>query len=438
MTDMPCNDPITAAVCQQASDQAPSIAEGVLEGLAEIMGNTAAWLITNLWTVLEATTMVDLTGDRFTSVHSLVFGIAVFLMLAFFLLQLITGMLRREPGALGRAVGGLAKSVLGSFVVVTLTGTLLEITDQVCLSLVAAASTTMEDLGRDLAFVGTSTVLATAIPGVGPLLALFLAGMAIAAAFILWLSLLVRSALLLITIALAPLALAGSSWDATRGWVSRWAQFVVALIVSKLVIVVVFLLATSLITTPIAGDLAVWSEKLTAVVLLAVAAFAPYLTYKAISFMGFDMYHAMSIEQETKAALNRPVPLAAGSAVAGGFVGRNVPKVLGPDGRSAGSAARSGSGATGASAGGAAGAGAAGSAATVAAPVILGAQLVKAAATAGPKAGAAVGGMVGQQAGAAAQTAAPRAGGAAPTHRAPSGPPVRDVPTVFRDAGERS
>ncbi|MCF4123684.1 conjugal transfer protein TrbL [Antribacter sp. KLBMP9083] len=434
---MVCDDPITAAICQQASDRAPSIAEGVLEGLAEIMGNTAAWLITNLWTVLEATTMVDLTGDRFTRVHSLVLGIAVFLMLAFFLLQLITGMLRREPGALGRAVGGLAKSVLGSFVVVTLTGTLLEITDQVCLSLVAAASTTMEDLGRDLAFVGTSTVLATAIPGVGPLLALFLAGMAIAAAFILWLSLLVRSALLLIAIALAPLALAGSSWDATRSWVARWA-FVVALIVSKLVIVVVFLLATSLITTPIAGDLAVWSEKLTAVVLLAVAAFAPYLTYKLVNFMGFDMYHAMSIEQETKAALNRPVPLTAGSAVAGGFVGRNVPKVLGPDGRSAVAAARSGSGATGASAGGVAGAGAAGSAATVAAPVILGAQLVKAAATAGPKAGAAVGGMVWQQAGAAAQTAAPRAGGAAPTHRAPSGPPVPDVPTVLRDPGERS
>ena len=37
------------------------------------------------------------------------------------------------------------------------------------------------------------------------------------------------------------------------------------------------------------------------VVLMLMAGFAPYLTYKAIAFMGFDMYHAMSAEQEAKA-----------------------------------------------------------------------------------------------------------------------------------------
>jgi len=43
--------------------------------------------------------------------------------------------------------------------------------------------------------------------------------------------------------------------------------------------------------------------------LMLVAGFAPYMTYKAISFMGFDMYHAMSAEQEAKSALNRPMPI---------------------------------------------------------------------------------------------------------------------------------
>ena len=32
------------------------------------------------------------------------------------------------------------------------------------------------------------------------------------------------------------------------------------------------------------------------------------MTYKFISFVGFDMYHAMSSEQEAKSAMNRPVP----------------------------------------------------------------------------------------------------------------------------------
>ena len=42
---------------------------------------------------------------------------------------------------------------------------------------------------------------------------------------------------------------------------------------------------------------------------MLMAGFAPYMTYKAISFMGFDMYHAMSAEQEGKSALNRPMPI---------------------------------------------------------------------------------------------------------------------------------
>ncbi|WP_164545259.1 type IV secretion system protein [Antribacter gilvus] len=432
-------------MCQQAAEHTQSAVGSILGDLAEVMGDAASWLITNLWTVFDATTAVDLTSDRFTSVYGLVFGVAVFLMLAFFLLQLITGMLRREPGALARAAGGLAKSALGSFAVVALTGTLLEITDQVCVGIVAAAGTTMDDLGADLALVGVSTTLATGLPAVGPLLALFLAGLAVSAAFILWISLLVRKALLLMAVALAPLALAGASWDATRGWVSRWAQFVVALILSKLVVVVVFLLATSLITTPIDGDLAVLSEKLTGVVLLAVAAFAPYLTYKAINFMGFDMYHAMSIEQESKAALNRPVPITVGAAMAGGAAARNIPKVLGPDGGAAGtSSGRAASPAVGAStgraAGGAAGAAkarAVGAGAAVAVPLVLGAQAAKTATTAGPRAGAAIGQAAGRQADHAsasrpstpARTARPSPGGP------PATPPAREVPTVLKNQG---
>ena len=45
------------------------------------------------------------------------------------------------------------------------------------------------------------------------------------------------------------------------------------------------------------------------VVLMLMAGFAPYLSYKAIAFMGFDMYHAMSAEQEAKSSLNRPMPI---------------------------------------------------------------------------------------------------------------------------------
>ena len=53
-------------------------------------------------------------------------------MLGFFMLQVIGGMIRREPAALSRAALGLAKSILGSFVALALLATALEVTDQLC------------------------------------------------------------------------------------------------------------------------------------------------------------------------------------------------------------------------------------------------------------------------------------------------------------------
>lgn len=56
-----------------------------------------------------------------------------------------------------------------------------------------------------------------ATPGVGAVITIFLAGLAITSEAIEWLYLLVRKTLLLVAIVFAPLALSGSSWDATRG-----------------------------------------------------------------------------------------------------------------------------------------------------------------------------------------------------------------------------
>ncbi len=192
-----------------------------------------------------------------------------------------------------------------------------------------------------------------------------------------WISLLVRKALLLIAIVFAPVALAGSSWDHTRSWLSRWATFVIAMILSKVVLVVISLLATAQVSAPIDADLQSVSQPISGVVLMLMAGFASYLSYKAIAFMGFDMYHAMSAEQEAKSSLNRPLPIPLCRRG-----GAEPPKILGggTGGRSSGSTptfctpgSPSGT-AGGASSGGAAAGGA----------VAAGAVVAKEAATAGP------------------------------------------------------
>src|SRR3546814_269337 len=117
---------------------------------------------------------------------------------------------------------------------------------------------------------------------------------------------------------------------------------------------------------------------------MLMAGFAPYMTYKAISFMGFDMYHAMSAEQEAKSSMNRPLPIRTG-----GGSGGMVPKILGGDGGGSGSAGRGPAPAAAPSGGGgASGAGGASSGGAAAGGVVAaGAVAAKEAATAGPKMG---------------------------------------------------
>ena len=448
-----CDIPVISTVCDTAGEAAASLVAAPFDWLAQAMGAAAGWLFEAVWSVFDTTTLVDVTRPEYVAVYNLLFGIAVFVMLIFFCLQLITGLIRRDPTALSRAALGLAKSVLGSFVVITLTALLLEIVDQLCVGIIQAAGETTESMGDKITLLAAGLVgINIAAPGVGAIITIFLAGLAIAAAAIVWLSLLIRKALLLVAIVFAPLAFSGASWDASRGWIGKWAMFVIALICSKLVLVVMFLVAITQVSAPIDADLSSISDPLAGIVLMAMAAFAPYLTYKFISFIGFDMYHAIGSEQDAKQALNRPVPTptqAAGdgpkkvldggkssgseSGGGGGSSGSggktppraktSPPQASGSGAGAAGGTTTAGGSAGAAGTGGGAGAGAAGAGAAAAGPAaaaVIAGKVAKDAATAGPKAGTALGNQGETAADNAGQTGATPPPGAASTSSAPT------------------
>ena len=433
-----CDVPVISSVCDAVGEGAASLVAAPFDWLAQTMGAAAGWLFEAVWSVFDTTTLVDVTKPGYIAVYNLLFGIAVFVMLIFFCLQLITGLIRRDPTALTRAALGLAKSVLGSFVVITLTALLLEVVDQLCIGIVQAAGETTESMGDKIALLAAGLVgINIAAPGVGAIITIFMAGLAITAAAIVWLSLLVRKALLLVAVVFAPLAFSGASWDASRGWIGKWAMFVVALICSKLVLVVMFLVAITQVSAPIDADLASVSDPIAGIVLMAMAAFAPYLTYKFIAFVGFDMYHAIGSEQDAKSALNRPIPVptkpqgggdrkkvldgsssGGGNAGGGSGGGSSTP----PPPKTPAPAPAAGGGGAAAGGGGAAAAG------PVAAGVVVGASVAKGAATAGPKAGTALGAQGEHAADAAAQTppppaASPAAPPSSPAPRPPSSDP---------------
>lgn len=455
-----CDVPVISSVCDAVGEGAASLVAAPFDWLAQAMGAAAGWLFEAVWSVFDTTTLVDVTKPGYIAVYNLLFGIAVFVMLIFFCLQLITGLIRRDPTALTRAALGLAKSVLGSFVVITLTALLLEVVDQLCIGMVQAAGETTESMGGKIALLAAGLVgINIAAPGVGAIITIFMAGLAITAAAIVWLSLLVRKALLLVAVVFAPLAFSGASWDASRGWIGKWAMFVVALICSKLVLVVMFLVAITQVSAPIDADLASVSDPIAGIVLMAMAAFAPYLTYKFIAFVGFDMYHAIGSEQDAKSALNRPIPVP--SKPQGGGDPKKVLDGTSSSGGNAGGGSGGGSSAPpppkapapapAAGGGGAAGGGAAasgGSAAAagpVAAGVVVGASVAKGAANAGPKAGTALGAQGEHAADAAAQTPPPPAASPAvppsspaprPPSTDPSPPPKQPPPPAPRPPKE--
>lgn len=441
-----CDIPVIAEVCGTVGEGTASLIAAPFDWLAHAMGSAAAWLFEAVWDAFDTTTLVDLTDPGYIAVFNVLFGVAVLLALIFFCLQLITGLVRRDPGALSRAALGLAKAVLGSFVIVTITGLLLEITDQLTIGIVQASGNTMEGMGDRIALLASGlAAINIGAPGVGAIVTIFLSALAISAAAIVWFSLLIRKALLLVAIVFGPVALAGATWDAAKGWFSKWVAFVIALILSKLVLVVIFLVAVAQVSAPIDADLASISDPIAGIVLMFIAAFAPYITYKFLNFVGLDMYHAMSSEQEAKSAMNRPVPVpngpmsdsakkilgdsdgggapgsgrggqapaggsSGGSASGGGGTGR-----VGPNGAAAPTGAAGGS-ATQGSASGAGTAGAGAAAAGVGASVAAGAVLASSTAKAGPTVGHAVGGV--------ADTHSASAGEAAASTPPSSPPPV--------------
>jgi hypothetical protein len=451
-------------VCDVAGEAAATLVSAPFEWLAAAMGEAAGWLFQAVWSVFDTTTLVDVTRPEYVKVYNLIFGIGATLMLLFFLLQLITGLIHRDPGALTRAALGLARSVLGSFLVITLVGLALQITDQLSTGIIQAAGETTQSMGDKIAaLVAGLGGLTMASPGVGAILIIFLAGLAIASAAIVWLSLLIRKALLLVAIVLAPLAFSGSSWDAAKGWISKWAMFVLALILSKLVLVVIFLVAVTQVSAPISTDLASVSDPLAGIVLMALAGFSPYMVYRFLSFVGVDLYNQMGAEQDAKTALNRPLPIpTTGSGdgpkkILDGSTGNNgngdsgtssPPAAPAPNAQQSSSgqaaasgeagassgAASSGAGASGGAAASGSGAGASGGAAAggaaVAAPVAGAVIVAKEAATAGPKAAGKLAGQAEQAADAANQsgsTPPPNTPPNAPT-RTPSAAPSSPAP----------
>jgi hypothetical protein len=297
----PCIGPITF-ICDLASNAAGSAAAGasdyVLGGLGAAFINAAALIGTGALTALDALTPIDLSVSWLRDNVAVIATITLPVLVALFALQVITSVLRREPGGLIRAVVGAGKAVLGAGLALGVTQVALTAVDELCGYVAASAGTSVAaSAGRFFNFAAPA--LASS-PGLA-----ILFGLAMMVGFVLlWGVLLFRKAALILIAALAPIAFAGSAWDQTRVWTRRWMEIVAALAFSKLVIVVVFVVGASAFSgvgpdsapaaeaTP--SGVAGLSDLLVGLLLLSIAVFAPWLTWRFVHWTGMEAAAVMN------------------------------------------------------------------------------------------------------------------------------------------------
>ena len=108
-----CDVPVISGVCDVAGEAAGSLVAVPFDWLAQGMGHAAGWMFEAVWKVFDSTTLVDVTSSQYTRVYDILFGVAVFVMLGFFMLQVIM----KGPVAVMMVVSLSSRPVLNRAVV---------------------------------------------------------------------------------------------------------------------------------------------------------------------------------------------------------------------------------------------------------------------------------------------------------------------------------
>jgi len=270
----------THAVGQAALD-------AILGWFATTLASACTTVATELFRFLNTSATVNLeqgwwAGPRAQHILASVGQLAGVLMIGFLLLVVIQGTLAGEPGVMVRAaVKEVPMAVFGTVALVAIASLLLGLTDAASGMVLADAP---DSLSRFLSGFGQSGTILS-----GGLLAIILFLFFLIGALLVWIELVVRSSLIYLLIAAAPLTLAARVWPAARGAFRRLCEIGLALILSKFVIALALALGAVALAGggPATGDATQqtaldFAGLLTGATLMLLAAFTPFVLLKIL------------------------------------------------------------------------------------------------------------------------------------------------------------
>lgn len=264
------SEAVTAPV-RHAADSAVDMVTGAV-------AESATWLLQKVVRFIRHSTSPDLSADWFLDRYSFMTGLGALVLVPMLLFAAIRAIVQQDVSQLVRSFFvHLPVAVLGTFLAIHLAQGLLVGTDAlsaaVAKGIAGDLSPFFDSVGR--ALVSPSSVTTQpSIPAFALLLGAFLL---IVGSFVVWLELVVRSAAVTVSAFFLPLILAGLVWPATAHWTKRLVQTLVALILSKFVIVSVISLATAAVAEPGDGG---FGTIMGAAALMLMAAFSPVALMK--------------------------------------------------------------------------------------------------------------------------------------------------------------
>jgi hypothetical protein len=224
---------------------------------------------------LSATTSPQLRSTWFSSTYWRMAAVAAVLTLPFLFAAAVQALIRSDLSLLVRAAFGyLPLAMLAIAIAAPLTTLLLASCDELTSFISSAAGNASAHF---LARAGLNTAILSGLDD-SPFLAFLIGLFLIAAAFALWIELLLREAAVYVIVLMLPLAFAAFVWPARRVWAIRAVELLVALILAKFAIVAVLSLGGAAVsaaghdvTTLMAGG-----------VLIMLAAFSPWALLRLV------------------------------------------------------------------------------------------------------------------------------------------------------------
>ncbi|MGA2013600.1 MAG: hypothetical protein ABSH51_24125 [Solirubrobacteraceae bacterium] len=220
--------------------------------------------------VIGATTHPDLESTWFSASYWRMAAVSALLTMPFLFAAAVQAMLRSDLGLLLRATFGyLPLGLLAVAIAAPVTTLLLAGSDELS-AIVSSASGSGG--GRFLDDASAAIGLLT-LPSGSLFLAFFVGLLTIAATIALWVELLIRDAAVYVIVLMLPLFFAAMVWPARRVWAIRAVETLVALILSKFVIVAVLALGAAALGHSVLPGTA---ASLAGVTLVLLAAFSPW------------------------------------------------------------------------------------------------------------------------------------------------------------------